>query len=768
MSFKNLKLGTKLGVGFGVVGIMFVIVVFLYQRTLSDTTSGFEEILAYNEQMKSMVSDVGRQMLEARRSEKDFLLRFDMQYPERVREKVAESQEYLNKLIELEGKAGHNDQQAQFKEMHDNMVIYLDSFNAVVDGWVRKGLDQNSGLLGIMRDRAHDVEQLVNEFDSDEIAASLAEIRRREKDFLLRDDDKYVKMVQDNVVDFKKKVAESDIQDKQKKFLTEKADEYIQSFTVAVTKKTDNTGLGSKYRDVAHEIEAFVDEHHVSHFAVSYLEIRRHEKDYLLRGDKEYMEKADVVMATMREKVQDSKIVPADKNKILADLKIYEESIDLIAQINEEIEVLSEKMRAAVHAIEPVIQENITTETEEMAKVATEIQQIAKNRAMMVLVISLIVILAGIIFSIYLTILITRPIKEAMVLVGRVADGDLTTKFEVKSTDEIGQLLQSMKNMVDKLSMIVGDVQSASENVASGSEMVSSSTEELSQGASEQAASAEECSASMEQMVANIRQNADNARLTEKIAIKAAEDAQEGGKAVVKTVSAMKNIAEKISIIEEIARQTDLLALNAAIEAARAGEHGRGFAVVAAEVRKLAERSALAAGEISTLSSSSIEVAEEAGKLIDRIIPDIQRTAELVQEINAASEEQTSGADQVNRAIQQLDEVIQQNASVAEEMSSTAEELTAQAQSMQESMAIFKVDQAVQSHVRKAMYQGVGSHISHIPGLPKYSGQKKGPGSMKTMSDATKKVDGNGKGVKLNLVQGEGLGEVSDDEFERY
>ncbi|MFP4350346.1 MAG: methyl-accepting chemotaxis protein, partial [Desulfococcaceae bacterium] len=195
-----------------------------------------------------------------------------------------------------------------------------------------------------------------------------------------------------------------------------------------------------------------------------------------------------------------------------------------------------------------------------------------------------------------------------------------------------------------------------------------------------------------EQMASNIRQNADNAAETERIALKSAEDARAGGKAVSETVTAMKEIAEKISIIEEIARQTDLLALNAAIEAARAGEHGRGFAVVASEVRKLAERSQKAAGEISKLSVSSVAVAEQAGEMLTGILPDIQRTADLVQEISAACNEQNSGADQINKAIQQLDNVIQQNASVSEEMASTSEGLASQAEQLQATIDFFKID----------------------------------------------------------------------------
>ncbi|GFO64994.1 cache domain-containing protein [Geomonas paludis] len=274
----------------------------------------------------------------------------------------------------------------------------------------------------------------------------------------------------------------------------------------------------------------------------------------------------------------------------------------------------------------------------------------------------------------------------------QIAAGDLTLKLVERSPED--QLMIALKAMLAKLNEVVTDVKGAADNVASGSQELSSSSEQMSQGASEQAAAAEEVSSSMEEMSSNIRQNADNALQTEKIASKSAKDAKEGGEAVSHTVSAMKEIAGKISIIEEIARQTNLLALNAAIEAARAGEHGKGFAVVASEVRKLAERSQRAAAEISQLSSSSVEIAERAGSMLNQMVPDIQRTAELVMEISAACREQDTGAEQINKAIQQLDQVIQQNASAAEEMSSTAEELSSQAEQLQGSIAFFKVEGA--------------------------------------------------------------------------
>ena len=358
-----------------------------------------------------------------------------------------------------------------------------------------------------------------------------------------------------------------------------------------------------------------------------------------------------------------------------------------------------------------------------------------ENVAQTVKTVLVLCLLVGVGLAIGLGVIIARgisiPVQAGVELAKSIASGDFSQRINLSRNDELGQLAlaldemaggleksagvakeiaagnlevevapasshdqlgNALLDMVAKLREVIGQVKQTTNQVTSGTQAMSSSSEEMSQGAAEQAAAAEEASSSVEQMNANIRQNADNALETEKIAIQAASDARSGGEAVDKTVSAMKVIADKIMIIEEIARQTNLLALNAAIEAARAGEHGKGFAVVAAEVRKLAERSQIAAGEINELSSSSVEVAEQAGQLLDVIVPNIQRTAELVQEISAASKEQDAGAEQIMKSIQQLDNVIQQNAASSEEMSSTAEELSSQAFQLEQMVAFFDLD----------------------------------------------------------------------------
>ena len=299
-----------------------------------------------------------------------------------------------------------------------------------------------------------------------------------------------------------------------------------------------------------------------------------------------------------------------------------------------------------------------------------------------------------IIFSLGLYVIrtITRPLATAVEFVTHVSEGDLTHTVHVSSNDELGHMLGALSSMQDNLRRTLQEVAAASANVAIGSDKLSATAEELSQGSTEQAAAAEQTTASMEQMAASVEQNADNARQTEKIASASSEEAKASGDAVARTVSSMKEIAEKISIIEEIARKTDLLALNAAVEAARAGEHGRGFAVVASEVRKLAERSQTAAAEISRLTKDGVKTAEGTGQMLSELVPNIRKTAELVREIAAASSEQSTGAEQVNKAIQQLDQVIQQNAAGSEDMASTAEELAGQAESLQLAISFFKLD----------------------------------------------------------------------------
>jgi methyl-accepting chemotaxis protein len=345
--------------------------------------------------------------------------------------------------------------------------------------------------------------------------------------------------------------------------------------------------------------------------------------------------------------------------------------------------------------------------------------------------------------------------------------------------------------MVGRLRGVVGDAASAADNVSSGSQQLAASAEQLSQGATEQASSGEEASASMEQMSANIKQNADNANQTEKIARQSAKNAVDSGAAVGLAVTAMQTIAEKITIVQEIARQTDLLALNAAVEAARAGEHGRGFAVVASEVRKLAERSQAAAAEISTMSSQTVKAAQEAGAMLDQLVPDIKKTAELVAEISAACREQDVGGQQINQAIQQLDKVTQQNSAASEQMSATSEELAAQAEQLQSAIGFFQVDERgtaaapmaqvaspkrpVQARARATERVEAGGRTTHRP-------DRGGARAVSQASPAKTAADGhpvaparkpNGhaaaSGFALNLAGGSADGgDGQDNDFVRY
>ena len=576
-----------------------------------------------------------------------------------------------------------------------------------------------------------------------EVDSGILEVLRNERDFIASQDEKDYGKGEETLKKTKEAAEElvgvagsvdPKLAENAKKILPF-LDSYGEKFQglVAASKArglNENEGVQGRFRDVVHALEADFEQARRLELTNLVLQIRRHEKDYMLRGQQKYVDLTHAVADDLKGRVEKGEFPAATKQQLTALIENYRQGFDQLVAKDTEIKSLETEMQQTFGKMMALTDENAGLAAADAKAHEQEIAASAHTAVLLLWGISLLCTLVAFVFAFFFARSISRPVIKGVALAEEIAKGDFSARLNLERSDEIGQLSQALDNMADSLasqadvaeeiargnltvkvalasekdqlgkalqnmvqilSDVIGQVSAATDNVSSGSQAMSAASEEMSQGASEQAAAAEEASSSIEQMTANIRQNADNALQTEKIAIQAAQDARAGGTAVTETTAAMKEIASKIMIIEEIARQTNLLALNAAIEAARAGEHGKGFAVVAAEVRKLAERSQVAAGEISKLSVSSVDVAEKAADLLEVIVPNIQKTAELVQEISAASKEQDAGAEQINKAIQQLDLVIQQNASASEEMASTAEELSSQSEQLQEMIAFFKV-----------------------------------------------------------------------------
>jgi methyl-accepting chemotaxis protein len=688
LMFHALKLRTKLLFGFGAASLLLLVVVGLYQYAGTASVRDFDRLLGEQVAISAHARQAEIAMLQCRRNEKDFLLRLDRKYLSDFESNLASVNEQAAAVIPLAQAIGKPDLASQARSVESAAAEYRAAFMELVAAWERRGLTPDTGLQGAFRDVVHAAESAFERHQVQDLYIDMLFMRRWEKDFHRTGADRYLNRLLDAMDRF-----EHDLDLKEKSALLDDAGVTLAAYRAAFDRfrATRSDVDYQAVREAAGTLEKILDSVFVPDVKGLLLMVRRGEKDYLLRGQEKYVRKThaslEKLVAAFERSGADEQYVREAGEMV----KAYAVSFDALVAEDTHIKEVTERMRTAVHAIEPLV-EHLSSEG---ARLAGERAEEVGARAAWLGSTAMIIGLLAIVLSLVFAVLIVRSVlgqlgtdpMELVRITRLIADGRLGVRFD--RTRNGDTVYGAMRSMVEKLVGVVTDVSEASANVTSGAEELNATAEVVAQGANEQAAGVEEVTASVEQIVVSIRQNSENAAKTESISRQAGGDAEEGGRAVGETVRAMRDIAEKISIIEEIARQTNLLALNAAIEAARAGEQGKGFAVVAAEVRQLAERSGRAAAEISELSNNSVAVAEKAGDMLTKMVPDILRTAELVQEISAASAEQSHGAAQVNSGIQGLDQAIQQNASASEELASTAEELSGQARQLHRAIGYF-------------------------------------------------------------------------------
>ncbi|WP_419783784.1 methyl-accepting chemotaxis protein [Maridesulfovibrio sp.] len=666
----------------------------MYQYALTETGDGYTGVLEREVYISQKVQSAEVSMLEARRAEKDFMLRMDMKYPPSVEQKVNEIVTAMDSISKVGHEIGLTEIGRIADQISSDSKKYLKAFNSLVGSYSVKGLKYDEGLQGEFRSAAHDIMETVPAYAVDDLYQYWLQMRRYEKDFMRSGSNKYRQKFIAAIDEYKNGIEQSSCSDAVKEGQLSELETYSQSMTriIGGVAPATQTALYLKARTAAGSMEDILKSVFVPRVESMILSVRRYEKDYLLRGSEKYVKKTLDGIEKINAAFVRSDVSGQDRAEIAKSIASYRDAFLALVEENNQIAEQNAEMREAVHAIEPELVGIKNLAEERMSQRTSTLKTEAGMFSKTAITIGGVALFIGIVISLLVTNSIARPLRTAECTVTRMADGDLNQEVKSTSRDETGIMLNAMGGMIGKLRGVVAGVNTAASNIATGSEELASTAESMSQGSSEQSASVEELSASIESVTVSIEKNVRNSQETANIAANAASKAGESGEVVSGAVGAMKDIAERITIIEDIARQTNLLALNAAIEAARAGEHGKGFAVVAAEVRKLAERSGVAAGEISELSTNTLKVADKAVTMLNDLVPEIGKTSDLVEEINATCAEQGESIKQIGVAVSQVEIATQTSASSAEEVASTSQELAGQAENLRRMLGYFKCD----------------------------------------------------------------------------
>jgi methyl-accepting chemotaxis protein len=693
---KSVKLSVKIIGGFGLILLLMILVMGVYQFSSSNSSSGFTGLINGDVAVLNHAGQTNSFMLQARRDEKDFILRHDLKYLDKHAKSVNGLIDNAEIVQKLEEGLGNAQMAAEAAEIIALAKEYQKNFQGLVAAQERAGLDPNSGLQGEFRSAAGIMNKAMPEHDIDNLLIALLQVRRYEKDFLRTVDDQKkndgYKGKLNNALAHYEALLNNSSCDPVAKNSQQKA---LATYTtasgpwMAARTKSERDRLYQAMRTSSHDVEAAINSVRVSGATAMMLDIRKHEKDYLLRGDKEYVENVHKAIAKLHTSIKDAGILQEHVEATNKQLDLYQKAFDGLVAENDRIESAMALMRNAVHKIEPLIEEIHIKASKDTQSSTQQITSQSASMSRLAIIAGIITLLIGMALSFFISRSITGPIKKTV------------------------QWLTS-----------------GAEQVSAASSQVSSASQDLASGASEQAAAIEETSASMNELSAMTRQNADNASQADLLmgevskTIQGTNQSMEEMRESMDEISSASEATSKIiKTIDEIAFQTNLLALNAAVEAARAGEAGAGFAVVADEVRNLAMRATEAAKNTAELIEGTVLKVNSGKEIVAKTTAAFKEVAEnstkvgtLVGEIATASQEQAEGIAQINQAISQMDSVTQRNASTAEESASASEELNAQAESMMDAVKDLKdiVDGGVNSESGSATQPLPGRQTSQL------------------------------------------------------